>query len=150
MTDNGNTQVAHPPTPNPDMKRLERLVGSWRISGGAQGTVTYEWMEGGFFLIQHVELQQDGMTHQGLEIIGHERSFDGEPSADIKSRYYDNMGNTFDYVYEMEGDTLTIWAGGKGSPYYYRGTFSEDGNSASGRWVYPDGGGYDSNMSRVK
>jgi hypothetical protein len=132
------------------MKRLDRLVGTWQISGGSTGTVSYEWLDGGFFLVQHVDLQQDGMAIRGIEIIGHERSYGAEPSADVKSRYYDNMGNTFDYVYELEGDTLTIWAGGKGSPFYYRGEFSADGNSASGRWVYPDGGGYDSFMTRAK
>ncbi len=68
-------------------------------------------------------------------MIGHEQKF-GEPaSADIKSRIYDTTGNTFEYVYELEGDTLTIWGGEKGSPAYYRGTFSADGNSASGGWV---------------
>jgi hypothetical protein len=53
-----------------------------------------------------------------------------------------------DYVYELDGDTLTIWGGEKGSPAYYRGTFSEDGNSATGAWVYP-GGGYESTMTRI-
>ena len=39
-------------------------------SGDVQGTVTYEWMEGGFFLIQHVDL---GPEAKGMEVIGHER-----------------------------------------------------------------------------
>ena len=39
------------------------------------GTVTYEWMEGGFFLIQHVDLEQYGQRIKGIEIIGHERPF---------------------------------------------------------------------------
>lgn len=137
------------PQPNPDLETLNRLVGMWKISGEAEGTVTYEWMEGGFFLIQYVDLEQDGQRNKGLEIIGHVQPFGGEPSQDIKSRYYDSMGNTIDYVYELEGDTLTIWAGEKGSPAYYRGTFSADGNTASGEWVYPGGGGYSSNMTRI-
>ena len=137
------------PEPNPDLETLNRLVGMWKISGEAEGTVTYEWMEGGFFLIQYVDLEQDGQRNKGLEIIGHVQPFGGEPSEDIKSRYYDSMGNTIDYVYELEGDTLTIWAGEKGSPAYYRGTFSADGNTASGEWVYPGGGGYSSTMTRI-
>ena len=137
------------PQPNPDLERLNRLVGTWKVTGEAQGTVTYEWMEGGFFLIQNVDLEQYGQRNKGLEIIGHEQPFGGEPSEDIKSRYYDSMGNTFDYVYEVEGDTLTIWAGEKGSPAYYSGTFSADGNTATGEWVYPGGGGYSSTMTRT-
>jgi hypothetical protein len=137
-------------TPNPDLRALDRLIGTWSVVGGAKGRVTYEWMEGGFFLLQHVELEQDGQQTKGIEIIGHERQFGAEPSADIKSRYYDNQGNTLDYVYELEGETLTIWAGERGSPAYFRGQFSEDGDTMTGAWVYPGGGGYDSTMTRAR
>jgi hypothetical protein len=125
----------------------DRLVGVWKVSGGAQGQVRYEWMEGGFFLMQHVDLGEN----KGLEIIGHEWIFGASaPSQDIKSRYYGRGGETFDYVYELEGDTLTIWGGERGSPAYYRGTFSADGNMLTGAWVYPGGGGYHSTSVRVK
>jgi hypothetical protein len=133
--------------PDPALKRMgDRLVGAWRVSGGIQGEVRYEWMEGGFFLMQHVDLGHN----KGLEIIGHLRLFGEEPSADIKSRYYGSMGETFDYVYELEGDTLTIWGGEKGSPAYYQGMFSADGNTLSGAWVYPGGGGYESTATRIR
>lgn len=137
------------PEPNPDLRALDRLIGTWKVSGGAEGSVTYEWMDGGFFLIQHVDLQQYGQNIKGIEIIGHEQQFGAEPSEDIKSRFYDSMGNTLDYVYEVEDETLTIWGGEKGSPAYFKGTFSEDGRAMSGAWVYPGGGGYDSTMTRV-
>jgi hypothetical protein len=107
-------------------------------------------MEGGFFLVQHVELEQYGQQIKGFEVIGHEQPFGAESSADIKSRFYDSMGNTLDYVYELDGNTLTIWGGEKGSPAYYKGTFSEDGNTCAGAWVYPEGGGYESTMTRVR
>jgi hypothetical protein len=107
-------------------------------------------MEGGFFLSQHVDLEQYGQKIKGFEIIGHEHPFGAEPSEEIKSRFYDNMGNTLDYVYELEGDTLTIWGGQKGSPAYSKGTFSDDGNTLSSEWVYPGGGGYQSTMTRSK
>jgi hypothetical protein len=150
--DDANNAQAHqqPPEPSPDLKSLgNRLVGTWEISGGAQGRATYEWMEGGFFLLQRVDLEQYGQRIKGIEIIGHEKPFGAEPSEDIKSRFYDNMGNTLDYVYELEGDTLTIWGGERGSPAYYRGNFSADGDTVSGEWVYPGGGGYRSTMTRV-
>lgn len=138
------------PTPSADLKKLDRLVGTWNVSGGAKGQVRYEWMEGGFFLIQHVELDNNGHISKGIEIIGHEQKFGEAPGEDIKSRYYGSTGETFDYVYEMDGDTLTIWGGEKGSPAYYRGTMSADGNTLTGGWVYPGGGGYESNSTRVK
>ena len=139
------------PEPSPELRALDRLVGTWDVSGGANGTVTYEWLEGGFFLLQHVDFDHDGRRIRGLEVIGHERPFGAaEPGPDLKSRFYDSLGNTLDYVYELEGDTLTIWGGEKGSPAYYRGTFSADGKTCAGAWVYPEGGGYESTMTRVR
>jgi hypothetical protein len=151
MVDDANNAQAiqQPPQPNPDLKNLDILVGTWEMSGDVHGQVTFEWMEGGFFLIQRVDLgPQDGQRIKGIEIIGHERPFGAEPSEDIRSRFYSNMGDTLDYVYELEGDNLTIWAGEKGSPAYAKGTFSEDGNTGSGEWVYP-GGGYRFTMTRT-
>ena len=151
IAEEANNAQAHqqPPRPNPNLKNLDRLVGTWEMSGEVQGKVTFEWMEGGFFLIQHVDLEHHGQEIRGIEIIGHERGFGAEPSEEIKSRFYSNTGDTLDYVYELEGGALTIWAGEKGSPAYAKGTFSEDGNTGSGEWVYP-GGGYRFTMTRVK
>ncbi|HYP39946.1 MAG TPA: hypothetical protein VEX13_06260 [Chloroflexia bacterium] len=150
MEENSTQTYQQAPTPNPDLKGLDRLVGTWEVSGGVQGHITYEWMEGGFFLIQHVDLEHDGHKIKGIEYIGHEQKFGAEPSEEIKSRYYDNMGNTLEYVYETEGNTLIIWGGEKGSPAYYKGTFSEDGDTLTGGWVYPGGGGYASTSTRIK
>lgn len=116
MTDDGTSaqtqlQADHP---NPDLKSLDRLVGTWKVSGpDVDGHTTYEWMEGGFFLIQHFDLVHGGRKVKGLEIIGHLQTFGETPSPDIKSRIYDTMGNTFDYVYEIEADTLTYGAARK-------------------------------------
>jgi hypothetical protein len=136
------------PNPNPDMACLDRLVGTWEVSGGANGTATYEWMDGKHFLVQRVVLEQFGQQINGLEVIGHNQDFGQEPDPEIRSCFYDSMGNTMRYVYEMGGDVLTIWGGEKGSPAYYRGTFSIDGNIVTGDWVYPGGGGYTSTMTR--
>ncbi len=150
MTDDNDTQdYGQPPEPNPDLRNLDRLVGAWEMSGEAQGRVAFEWMEGGFFLMQRVDLGQGGQRIMGVEIIGHERQFGSEPSEDIKSRFYSNTGDTLDYVYELERDTLTIWAGEKGSPAHYEGTFSDDGNTLVGAWHYPGGSGYEATSTRI-
>jgi hypothetical protein len=104
MADENTTNEVQPyeqsPQPSPNLKNLgNRLVGAWEVSGDAQGRVTFEWMDGGFFLIQHVELEQYGQKVRGIEVIGHLRPFGAEPSEDITSRFYDNLGNTLDYVY---------------------------------------------------
>ena len=118
---------------------------TWTVSGEAEGRVTYEWAEGGFFLFQHVEL---GGT-RGLEIIGHEQKYGEPPSADIRSRYYGfSSGETLEYTYELSGDSLTIWSGERGSPAYYQGTFMDD-DTLTGAWHYPGGGGYKTVSTRV-
>lgn len=135
--------------PSIELKALDRLVGTWTVTGGAEGTVRYEWMPGRYFLLQHVGLSQFGQPVTGMEVIGNLHPF-GEPiGEDVVSRFYDADGNTFDYVYELTGDTLIIWAGAKGSPAYYEGTFSANGATVTGKWTYPGGGGYDSAMTRV-
>jgi hypothetical protein len=139
------------PVPNPDLKSLERLIGTWKQSGEVSGEVTYEWMEVGFFLIQHVDMEQYGQKIKGIEVIGHPHPFGEEMSKDIKSRFYSFLdGMTLDYVYEIDGDTLTIWGGERDSPAYYKGQLSEDGNTLTGGWVYPGGGGYWATSTKVK
>lgn len=152
MADNTNdAEMGEQSTePSPDLKRLDRLVGTWAMSGDVGGTVRYEWMEGGFFLIQHINLEQaDGHRTTGMEVIGHLHAYNQAPSPEIWSRYYSGTGETLDYVYEIEGDTLTIWFGGRESPAYYRATFSSDGTTLNGAWHYPGGGGYTSNATRI-
>ena len=65
------------------------------------------------------------------------------------SRAYSNTGDTLDYVYELEGDTLTIWGGEKGSPAFFRGIFGADGATLAGRWQWP-GGGYEATSTRAE
>lgn len=122
MTDDNTAAQAYQqaPEPAPDLRALDRLVGTWQQSGNhLTGTTAYEWMEGGHFLLQRFDFTTlDGRKISGTEIIGHERPFGAEPSEDVKSRVYTNTGDTLDYVYELEGDTLTIWGGERGSPAY--------------------------------
>lgn len=138
--------------PDAQVRALDKLVGRWELTGDATGTVTYEWMDGGFFLLQHVDLVLEGHRTKGMEVIGRLMLFGAEKrSEDIKSRFYGAAGETFDYVYELsdDGRTLTIWGGEKGSPAYFKGVFSDDDTVNTGAWVYPGGGGYQSTMTRI-
>jgi hypothetical protein len=69
MADNNNAIWDKlPKTPYPVLKKLDRLVGKWKISGPkVEGYTTYKWMEGGFFLIQRFDLTYDGERHTGIE-----------------------------------------------------------------------------------
>ncbi len=42
-------------TPSTVPNRIgEMLVGAWKLTGGSEGEIRYEWLEGGFVFIQHV------------------------------------------------------------------------------------------------
>jgi hypothetical protein len=133
----------------PEVKALDRLVGTWKISGGADGIATYEWMEGGYFLMQHTVMGSGEQAHKAVDIIGYEKRADeDETERLITSRSYSNKGLVSNYTYELKDDTLTIWYGNKGSANYSKSVFSEDGNTLTGAWKWP-GGGYEFVMTRM-
>ncbi len=145
MADSNNHIAGRiPGEPYPALRQLDRLVGEWRVTGPfLQGVISFDWMEGGFFLIQHVDAEAGGRKIRGVEYIG----FD-EDTQTLRSHYMDTNGSNFTYTWAVDGDTINIWFGDKGSDNYFEGRFSEDGRSYSGKWTWP-GGGYSATMTRT-
>lgn len=138
-------------TASPAMQRLgDALVGRWKLSGDARGEARFEWTEGGMFLLQHVDLLVFGRQHKGIELIGHLHRINEQATPEIWTRFYSFLdGLTLDYVYELDGRTLTIWFMKKGSDNRFTATISSDGNSYEGGWRWP-GGGYDVSATRIR
>ena len=90
---------------------------------------TSKWLEGGFFLMQHGDPNQGGQKIKGIEYIEY-----NEKSKSLKSHYFENGGNLLEYMWEVGDNTLTIWFGEKGSPAFYKGRWSDDGNTNTGAW----------------
>ena len=134
MPDNDSRESSEPAQLNPDLPSLDRLLGTWNISGGAHGQIRFERMEGGFFLLQHVELEYGGRKIKGMEVIGR-LQFPGEkPTPEIHSRFYSFFdGLTLDYVYELEGDRMQIWFGRKARPIIFLVTFETTDNRLPAR-----------------
>lgn len=158
MTGNGSPNSSQQtPKPNPALKRLDKLVGTWDIKGRESGSygeitgrLTFDWLDGGFFLVQHTDINYVGRKIKGIEIIGYEWEYGADaPGQDCTSHYFDNMGHSWKYIYDVGDDTMTIWGGERGSPAAFRGKFSDDRNTITGRWEWP-GGGYKATMTRVK
>ena len=141
--------------PDPALKRLEKLVGTWELTGRTLSSnednitdwTTFEWMPGGFFLKAVGELTFKGFTIQSLEIIG----YDPERKT-FPSNVYSSMSGTV-FSYEWDVQDGTVIHAGLGETY--TGTFSEDGNLLIGGWR-PDEGtdsrdeaAYDATMRRV-
>ena len=56
MGDNNNALAGNmPKKPNPALKKLNCLVGKWKLSGDVKGTAEFEWMDGRFFLVQRFD-----------------------------------------------------------------------------------------------
>jgi hypothetical protein len=123
------------PQPDPALKRLDKLVGSWTFTGrtldseedNISGRLTYEWLPGGFFLQQRIELDFAGLDIKSLELIGYDPS-----TGAFSSHAYSNLfGAPVPYKWDLRDDVLTISLEGQAS---FEGRFSDDGNSFSGGW----------------
>ena len=89
--------------PIPQLERLERLLGTWRISGDVAGCVSFEWMVGGYFLVQHIELFEAGTVQSGVAYIGY------EPERDtLRAIYFGSNESPLEYDWEMNGDEIAI------------------------------------------
>lgn len=127
------------------LRSLDRLVGRWAVDGStSSGTIRYEWMEGGAFLVQHIDLvSADGPT-RGIEYVGWDAA-----SQTLRSHYFAPAGEILEYTYDVTGATVTIWFGGTDSPAKFVGVFDDTGDRVTGGWQWP-GGGYESNMIRAE
>ena len=103
---------AQPPGPDPALRRLDRFVGTWEVRGrtldaeedNVSGRLTFEWLPGGFFLQQRVELNFMGFDIAGLEVIGYDPATGKFPSTVFASM----IGVPIPYEYDVQGDRVTI------------------------------------------
>jgi hypothetical protein len=131
---NDNEQPMQMPAPDPALKRLEKLVGSWTMKGrtldsnkdNISGKVTFEWLPGGFFLQQRIEMNFAGFEIQSLELI----SYDPETKVFSSLAYSNVWGAPAPYKWDLRDNVLEIST----EASKFKGTFSADGNTFSGGW----------------
>lgn len=143
-----------PPEPSLQMRKLDPLVGTWRLIGrtldadqdNVSGRVEIAWLPGGFFLELRGEINFMGDRVQSLEIVGY------DPASQVfKATVFSNMdGAPATYFWDVQGSTVTHWTTGS----KYTGTLSDDGRILAGGWR-PDRGSegqdspaYDATMIR--
>ena len=102
----------HPePDHGPSRQQLDAFVGRWIVEGtngtgapastGAemQGTESYEWLEGEFYLINRWDRHFGQNRHTGISFIGYDSSL-----GEYFSQSFDNLGFAARYkVYVAEG-----------------------------------------------
>lgn len=130
------------PVPDPALRRLDRLLGTWKLKGrplGSDrdtitGTTTFTWLHEedgrGFFLQQDMEMDYDGMPIRSRELIG----YDAESGA-FTSYVFSNMSpDALPYRWDVQADALTISVDYGEMNARFTGRFAADGNSFSGGW----------------
>ena len=135
MADETQAQL---PVPDPALRRLDRLVGTWAMEGHLvgsddttiRGQATYRWLPGGFFLEQRVSMDFMGLGIESLELIG----YDAETGT-FPSTVYSNLSPApLPYRWEADGDTLRISVTYGPLDAAFTGRFDHDGESFGGGW----------------
>lgn len=132
------------PRPDPALKRLEPLVGTWKLEGhevgseeaNIKGTTRFQWLHKdeaagtGFYLQQDME-----MDYAGNRIVAHELIGYNPRTKAFSSYVYQNMAaEPWPYEWDMRGDewTISIKLGAIDSTF--KGRLSADGNCFTGGW----------------
>jgi hypothetical protein len=126
-------------SPAPELRQFDRFIGSWKLSGNLvgsdketiKGEATYEWLPGGFFLQQHVQLDFAGFAQiDSYEMISYDTK-----TGTFPSMVYSNMSpEPLPYRWRIDGDTVTITVTYAPLDATYTGRWSDDGTTFSGGW----------------
>lgn len=162
MATNNDSQGQDVARPDPALKRLDRLVGTWKMRGHALGseeenivgTTRFEWIHGegsSFFLQQDMEMDYAGTSIKSRELIGY------DPKTKRFSSYvYSNMApDPWPYEWDVNGNDISISIKHGPMDARFTGTFARDGNSFSGGWRPSPGADetinapYDIKVSRI-
>jgi len=126
------------PKPGPEHKKLDMLAGSWTIEGdvkpnpmGPGGKMSEdekcEWMEGGFFLICHVDFKSASMgSGSGMSILGYSNE-----GRSYTYREFNSWGEAMDSKGSLDGDTWTWTSDEKMGDTMVKGRFKMKMTSAS-------------------
>jgi hypothetical protein len=133
------TDTPNPLTPHPALRKLDRFIGDWVLEGNLigsddtsiKGKATYEWLPGGFFLKQHVELDFAGFAQiDSFELVSYDPETDTYPSL-----VYSNMSpQPLPYRWKITGDEMIITVNHGPLDATFTSTFDPDGNSMRGGW----------------
>lgn len=124
-------QMGPPPTPGPELKKLDQFVGNWTSDGdtkpgpmgpGGKMTMTEEakWMDGGFFVVIHSTFKSAMGNGTGVAFMGYD--------TQEKVYTYDEFSSTGEVVHAkgtVDGDTWTWTNDMKMGPQTMKGRFTE-------------------------
>src|SRR5258706_14944131 len=126
------------------LEALERLAGKWHTEGqqneGPVGPAapfvaveTFEWLDGGHFLIHRLDGKFGRQPAACLEVLGR------DAAGELFAQTFYNDGNTNSWRVTEEGAALVLsgtWSKGEGATFHVRYTASavDEGNTLEGKW----------------
>lgn len=138
MTDNSSSEMkSRAAMPNPSLERLGLFLGEWDIeitgfhadpAAVAHGRGSFRWLEGGAFLLQHVEVPDTEFPRE-TAIIGPD-----DMAETYCMLYFDSRGVSRIYRMTFSGGIWTLWREFPGFSQRFHGTFSDDNNVITARW----------------
>jgi hypothetical protein len=141
------------PTAEAMLRELDRFVGEWTMTAGPPGgppwpgasRSRFEWIEGGAFLVERWRLDAtgapEGTPTSGTSVYGCDAAH-----GTYFQLYHDDRG--VHRVYEMDlrggaGGAAAEWTLRREAPPFaqrFRGVFSADGRTITGRWEIKEPG----------
>jgi hypothetical protein len=122
--------------PKAKLKPFEALIGEWTIEMThpmvedtvVRGRTTYEWLEGGRFLVQRAVNEHPGFP-DSLSVIG---VMEGE--NDLSMQYFDSRGVHRVYSIGFDGRELTLERDATGFAQRLSAMLSDDSSTLAGVW----------------
>jgi hypothetical protein len=133
---------------DPPLELLRALAGSWTTEGAhpllpaaaIHGEATFEWLDGERFLI--------GRSHYDHPEIPDAITVTGVTDDKLSMHYFDSRGVHRIYSVSMTPGTWRFWLVAPGFSQRFTGTFSEDGNTITGRSQFSrDGAGWEDDLA---
>lgn len=124
---------------NPALERLGAFAGEWNVeitsmsfqadkTAVVRGHTSFDWIEGGAFLIQHSEVPNSDFP-SGISIMGPD-----DKAETYSMLYFDSRGVSRIYQMSLSADTWKLWRDFPGFSQRFTATFSDDHNVMYARW----------------
>ncbi|USZ70289.1 hypothetical protein [Natronosalvus halobius] len=138
------------PGRNPDLERLNRLIGEWELEVSLDGQtyrgghVTFEWLEDGAFLVQRSEVSDLSTLPPGW--------VENAPRSTVSIIGLDDTSEQFWMLYADSRDVFRVykmslsdevWGLRRDAPEFsqrFTSNFDDDANVIEGTWEYSDDG----------
>jgi hypothetical protein len=111
----------------PALEPFDTLIGTWdteskhvAVAEVVTGTVTFEWLEGGHFLVQHSHTDDERFP-DAISVIGAPESGDG-----LSMEYFDSRGIRRTYGVSIEDGEWRTWRDAPGFDQRFSATLGRD------------------------